>query len=154
MIQRSKSHKHRSCNKPRPFIKRRLRVWHFSACAYALDDRTAGKFGGKELGTEMKLQAVVVGLLLPVLFSTSNGPSHTHWMVGTSTIARRSRWCISESQVVSCLDPHGSLTLTLTLTLTSTCSTSSNQESGSGSTYKPPDLSLMGRKLKMRFKVV
>ena len=29
-------------------------------------------------------------------------------MVGTSTIAR-SRWCIPESQVVSCLDPHGTL---------------------------------------------
>ena len=57
----------------------------------------------------MKLQAVVVGVLLPVLFSTTNSPSHTHWMVGTSAIGRRSRWCIRESQVVSCLDPHGSL---------------------------------------------
>ena len=35
----------------------------------------------------------------------------------------------------------------------STCSASGNEESGSGSTYKPPDLSLMGKKLKMRFKV-
>ena len=56
----------------------------------------------------MKLQAVV-GVLLPVLFSTTNSPSHTHWMVRTSALGRRSRWCIRESQVVSCLDPHGSL---------------------------------------------
>ena len=33
-------------------------------------------------------------------------------------------------------------------------STSGNQDSGSGSIYKPPNLSLMGRKLKMRFKVM
>ena len=56
----------------------------------------------------MKLQVAVVGLLLLVLVSTTYGPNHTHQMVGVSIIARRSKWCI-QSQVVSCLDPHGSL---------------------------------------------
>ena len=56
----------------------------------------------------MKLQVAVVGLLLPVLFSTTNSPSRIYRMAGASPIARRSRWCI-QSRVVSCLDPHGSL---------------------------------------------
>ena len=56
----------------------------------------------------MKLQVAVVGLLLPVLFSTTNSPSRIYQMAEASPIARRSRWCI-QSLVVSCLDPHGSL---------------------------------------------
>ena len=38
----------------------------------------------------MKLKVAVVGLLLPVLFSTTNSPSHTV-TIGASTIARRGR---------------------------------------------------------------
>ena len=56
----------------------------------------------------MKLQVAVVALLLPVLFSTTDSPSHFHQMVGVSPIARRSRSCI-QSQVLGCLNPHGSL---------------------------------------------
>ena len=58
--------------------------------------------------TGMKLKVTVVGLLLPVLFNTTNSPSYTQRLVGASTVARRSTWC-NQSQVVSCLDPHGSL---------------------------------------------
>lgn len=54
------------------------------------------------------LMIAVIGVLLPVLFSTTNSPDHTHWMVGASLIIRRSTWSI-QSQGVSYLDPHGSL---------------------------------------------
>ena len=61
---------------------------------------------GKAEAIVMKLQVAVV-LLLPVLFSTTDSPSHIR-QIGASP--RRSRWCI-QSQVVSCLDPYGSLPL-------------------------------------------
>ena len=58
----------------------------------------------------MKLQAVFVGLLLPVLFSTTNSPSHTYSLDSRNINNRKEVKMVHPGiTVVSCLDPHGSL---------------------------------------------